>query len=332
MLTGRDFETMGKVAAERYVTSKKPLNDTITKIAEHYGLNNEQISRVVESANVETYLKLNKVQDDKYIEFPPAEQTKIASALTFEAEKTAVAFEESLLLDKVAKDVYSIGELDEDAERIEESEKLRLEKVAKSLQRLIGDRLEEVDTVFTRESENLYKLVKQASLESGSFGIVKQAMLATSEEPSVPLIIDAFKFKLEKEGAAIDFSDVDKPHGILNKDHPLVTSLAKMSALKEDYIKLKAAQAELDKEAGVGITSLKYIGDILKSIAGLTGTVVGAGLRSAATKPGLAVLGTAAALGGAYKIGKTSGRTESSKVNAKVNPEYVQRTKNLKPL
>jgi replication initiation and membrane attachment protein DnaB len=90
MFTGKDFENMGKAAAREYVNSNKPLNVSITKIAEHYGLNPMQVARVVEQANVETYLALNKASEDKYIEFEPADLTKISANLKTSNEKRAV--------------------------------------------------------------------------------------------------------------------------------------------------------------------------------------------------------------------------------------------------
>jgi hypothetical protein len=170
--------------------------------------------------------------------------------------------------------------------------------------------LAELDENFSRESENLYKLVKQASLETGNFGLVKCAMLEASSNPVTNLILDAFKAKLKKEAARINFDDVERPKGVLNKNHPLVVSLTKLNELREEYLKVK----EFKKEAILGRNLsklLKAIGQtggyslaVVKDIA--KGLVTGAARHPAITG------GVAAGVGG-IAVGKKRGRAEAYK-------------------
>lgn len=330
MFTGKDFENMGKVAASEYVTSNKDLTETITKIAAHYGLNSAQIARVVEQANVETYLKLDKATDDKYIEFTPADATKIASALNFTIEKDAALIGDYEMI-KTSEDYSVLSSFtDDEIERAKQGDAAMLKKAAKGVKKLIDERLEEIDTNFNRQSELLYNNVKQAALETGQFHIVKQAMLQAVSDSATEMIIDAFEFKLKKEGARINFEEVEKQAGLLNKDHPLVKSLIKLSVLKDEYVELRSIKGELEKDAGAVWNVVKSLGGVGMFVGKLgAGVIQGAG-KFAVEHPG-AVAGGAAAVG-IYNIGKAKGRNESSKANVKVNQENVQRATNLKPL
>jgi len=247
MFTDKDFENMGKAAAAEYISSNKSLNTTIVKMAEEYGLNPAQLARVVEQANVETYLKLNNIAEDKYIEFEPADPKVISSKLNFESIKTASTFEDIELPEEY--NLVSPASKDE-ADRIFLSKEASLKKAIKSSEGALSGKLEEVDELFSRESENLYKLVKQASLETGSFGLVKHAMVYSTTDRMVNIITDVYKTRLQKEAQGkVNFDDVEKPNGVLNKEHPIVKSLAKMAALSEKYIVLKGLQKELYKAA-----------------------------------------------------------------------------------
>jgi|SaaInlV_200m_DNA_2_1039689.scaffolds.fasta_scaffold00687_13 hypothetical protein len=86
MITSFDLDSFGKQAAENYVSSDVSLNDTITKIAEDNGLSVQQITRVVEAANVETYLSLLKTAKDKYVEFDVATANDVHTSVTKVAE------------------------------------------------------------------------------------------------------------------------------------------------------------------------------------------------------------------------------------------------------
>jgi hypothetical protein len=329
MLTGKDFENMGKAAAGEYINAGKPLNDTITKIAEHYGLNQTQVARVVEQANVETYIKLNGASDNKYIEFQPASSKEVADKLSYNLKKEASIAED---FDKISLDVeYSINSpaLPEDTERLNKAEDSIEKKAFKALTASIEKRLLEVDESFSRESDNLYKLVKQASLEAGNFGIVKQAMIKAVPDKTTNVFINVYEDKLKKEACRLDFNDVEAPKGVLNKNHPLVKSLVKLSLLKEEYVNLNS----LLKEAAGASNASKLLKSLVTS--GGYSLAVAKDIISGATKGVMKHkhLGTAAITGtAALAIGRAKGRSEVSKANIGQNDEYILRGKANKPL
>ena len=257
MLTSKDYENMGKEAAAELVSSNKPLNETITKLAESYGLNTEQTARVIEHANVETYLKLNKVSDDKYIEFDPADPVKIASALNYTIKK------EAALLDTfndiaISEDFIKTSSVSlKQEETINKAEEKLLKKAEKEVRNSLTSKLEEIDESFRREDEKLYSLVKQASLELGNFGMVKEAMVQADQEGISKILVNIYETKLKKEAAArVNFEDTNT-RGTLNTDHPIVKSLQKLAIFKEEYIEVKNQKDELEKAAMGGMTAFK---------------------------------------------------------------------------
>jgi hypothetical protein len=330
MLLSNDFETFGKTAASEYVGNNVPLDETIIKLAEHYGLNSEQVARVVEHANIETYLKLNKAADDKYIEYDPADPIKIASALNFKAEKTAALTSDytNIFPDESYSTLYKYSE--EDLTRLQTAEEKELDHAIKTAKLAIVKRLEEVDELFARESENLYKQVKQASLESGNFGRVKQAMLIAVPGNTTQLISDAYKIRLQKEAAFINFDDGEQPTGMLNHNHPVVESLVKLSVLKDEYITLNELYGEFEKDAS---KKTEFVASTVKAVGKAfpaVGELVGEALTTFKKVPSLLVGVGAGAAG--VGIGRTAGTQEALKTNVKRSPAYVQRAKAIRPL
>ncbi|MBC8550369.1 MAG: hypothetical protein H8D23_12060 [Candidatus Brocadiales bacterium] len=331
MFTGKDFENMGKAAANEYVSDNKPLNTSITKIAEHYGLNTAQVARVVEQANVETYLKLNNASENKYTEFDPANSEKIASSLKFNVEKTAAL--NSDYDDIIPPEEFEIisGMSDNEIEALEKSDELFVKRAFKHINAALESRLEEVDESFSRESTTLYNLVKQAALETGQFDLVKQAMVTAVPDASTALIADAYAVKLKKEAARVNFDEVAPVKGMLNNEHPVVKSLVKMAILKEEYLTLKSLQKEAagptGRSLGRLLKSLGQTGKATAEVAGETAKGIASGvLRHKA----LAASGITGIAG--IQLGKAKGRTMASKANVRFSKAYVERGKNLKPL
>ena len=335
MFTGKDFEIFGKVAASKYINGNIPLDKTITKLAGHYGLNSEQITRVVEHANIETYLKLNKVAENKYIEFETANPTKIASSLSFDVQKKAALLDDYVTLD-IDENLSSISKYDkDDLERLSKSETKILEKKANDLKQTVNKKLEELDENFSRGSEKLYKLIKQAALELGEFDIVKQAMLLAVPGGMTGLIVGAYETRLKKEASSkINFTEIEKSAGKLNTEHPIVKQLLKLSILKEEYQSFLQLKQILEKNAAIpGLpTLLAGTGQLLKGTGQISIEALRTLGKTMTKAPWLAALAGGAVVG--TTIGKAKGRQESSKTNVRMNKGnmYVQRAKNLKPL
>lgn len=82
-LSPADLETMGKRAADMFVSSGIPLNDSICKLAKEYpSISTHQVRRVVEHANTETFQRLfEKQASERYVEFPVADPAVVLRSL-----------------------------------------------------------------------------------------------------------------------------------------------------------------------------------------------------------------------------------------------------------
>tara|TARA_Y100000310_G_scaffold12637_1_gene13046 strand:- start:3773 stop:4933 length:1161 start_codon:yes stop_codon:yes gene_type:complete len=90
-LSASELRHMGKQAAVRYVQNETPLNDSIAELAKEGGLNLEQIKRVSEYANNDTFATMFKLGFAKNITFPMADATAVSQLIHAPKEKTASA-------------------------------------------------------------------------------------------------------------------------------------------------------------------------------------------------------------------------------------------------
>lgn len=77
MYNASDLYSLGKAISKSYINGSADLTGSLQKTAARLGLNENQVQRVAETANVETYVSLLKTADDKYINFDLADASKI---------------------------------------------------------------------------------------------------------------------------------------------------------------------------------------------------------------------------------------------------------------
>ncbi|MAP23588.1 MAG: hypothetical protein CL582_21885 [Alteromonadaceae bacterium] len=88
-VSSSELRHMGKQAAVRYVQQETPLNDSVAEFAKKSGLNLEQIKRVSEHANNDTFSTMFKLGFAKNITFPMADASAVSQILQAPKEKTA---------------------------------------------------------------------------------------------------------------------------------------------------------------------------------------------------------------------------------------------------
>lgn len=125
MGSGRKYQKLGDQASEKFLKEGVDLNEEIQKIANDNDLNSHEVQRVVEHANVNTFLSQFKEADDKTFGFdvakpdvidPPAETTtKESSSSMSEDYKTPPELTESDKFEKKAgtRAFHKEAELDE---------------------------------------------------------------------------------------------------------------------------------------------------------------------------------------------------------------------------
>ena len=80
-----DLDNFGKRIASDFISDNVNMTSALHKVASTHGLNKQQINRVAETANVESYLSLMKTANDKYLSFPVADATLVNTSLTKKA-------------------------------------------------------------------------------------------------------------------------------------------------------------------------------------------------------------------------------------------------------
>ena len=85
-----ELKNFAKTAASMYVEGEKPLNDTLTKIAQEESLVPDQLRYVVQEANKESWARLFRMNKEAAYEFPVADADKILSNLQDNYSPTVV--------------------------------------------------------------------------------------------------------------------------------------------------------------------------------------------------------------------------------------------------
>lgn len=90
MYKASELNDLGKQLATSYLQDGKNLTDHLQKVATDRGLTKQQVDRVAEVANVETYLNLMKTAENSYIEFDVADPLNIKVEKNVEKSATVV--------------------------------------------------------------------------------------------------------------------------------------------------------------------------------------------------------------------------------------------------
>lgn len=318
-MTNEQIEYFGKEAAKTYLEEGVELNSTITKLAEEHALNKHEIDRIVEAANTNTYLSIFNNIEDKYVEFPVADAEKVAESLSPESETNNY-------LDYDTPPEKEIEEVQifpvEDAEKVSSvqanpysSENLQLHQRMKYAEQQLIDKLSLSENAFSEESENLYRLVKQAVLEGTCFGHIKSAMEQHSPGKYVEIFTEKTSERLKNEDRRIDLSDTNEKLGTVNENNEIIKKLNTIHAITE----------EVD-EANEKLASLG--GLALKQLARAPGALFNTAKGFARAHPGLALGGAATATVGtglfAGKLAKDKAELELSAIRS-IPEKYKKR-------
>lgn len=88
MKNKKELEILGNQLSTDYVNSNVDLTDGLRKIATVNNLNRQQIKRVAEVANIDTYLKLANIAEDGYVEFNIANADAVIEEFDKQAEES----------------------------------------------------------------------------------------------------------------------------------------------------------------------------------------------------------------------------------------------------
>lgn len=201
-VNSEQYGLWGKTAAKRYLEDGVPLNTTIQKIASEESLNANEISRVCEMANLETYANMLKTSSphDKSFEFPVADKAAIVSS---GGEKTAMPNIFTTDFDRpLDKDLTKVAGLDifeafgvSGIEKVAE-DGARAEGLLQKLERLAELEKDKIAMNLEKSVETAEKFVaqmKQELLKGKSFDEVQAAVYAKAEQAKDPAHADRLR-------------------------------------------------------------------------------------------------------------------------------------------
>lgn len=320
MITTFDLESFGKQAAANYVSDGVEMNASILKLADDHNLNLQQIHRVVESANVDTYLQMIKTSEDKYVDFPLADAKMVYTKLTKTADTSATSSsndyesapvktaEVSLFpgieatLEKTATMTTPYAEIKKEASRIE------------GLCRYIANESERLRYEFQEDYDKVWDFTKQAILQGENvtniFEIIKVASPTYAD-----YIIEDFTEFIDETMPKIDIQKEATYKGIINPKSGLYKLGENLEYLGDRFNKVAGAfvtftekYEDLRKQASV-------LGGLKKLIVGGGETAFGAtkNIGKAISKNPKLIL--AGLVGTAlYGMGKSKGRRQQGDI------------------
>jgi hypothetical protein len=272
-----DVETWSKAVAKEYLTTGKPMNESIEKLASDQGLNKDQVSRVVEAANTEVYVQMFNQTPDKYVQYAPADTEKIAEKL-FGTEKVSEVSDSDYQepptnipeLD-ITTPLTKIAEVEPD--NVTNTEALHEYYKLAALDTRLAQSLDEVEMHYQQDAAILYSMIKQAVLSGTSFGNLERALTSLYEDQVVKINVAEAQEKLAQEifPRKLDMSVSNV--GTVNTENPLVKQAGLLLKHAADFKNLKAKRAEIREKAKTH-TKEGTVANVLKGVA--AGTVIGA--------------------------------------------------------
>jgi hypothetical protein len=304
MKTAIELIRMGRDIADNYIKDNTPLTSSLIKVASLHGLNQQEITRVAEAANIDTYLKVIERTDDKYVEFPLADAEEAFKSLnvkTASTENSSDDYEDIKKENTFSFAYYKPFEKKAHGEEVLIIPADPMSGLKKQAQRLKGT-IEFIENNYydefsrlTQLVDKVQNLVKQAFLSGITFNdlsnIIKTAAPLASEQ-----LIDSFKTKLAKGSPYADFGkkaehaveDIDTTTELytsLVKINTLVETLQKYAELHTEYVdnyNLIAKENKLGFQKGANLaTEVMRAYPKSTAVAGLTiGAGVFAGYRA----------------------------------------------------
>lgn len=320
-ITSFDIQSWARQASEEYLKNKDntSLNAELTKTAQTNALNKQQIDRLVERANAATYITLlnDAKGDDRYIEFPVADSTKIAQKLDFHESPVDIMDDyrtppTSPNLDSVKLAELFPGVEEKEEEKLSEQERYLIKQAALGRYDEVSNLKSEIAVIFDIESDKFIEAVKQASMRPETCFEQVSDVVNTFNESGVvaPLVKEAYIRLAEIHKNRKSFtSDLDVSE--LQKSATYLQTTIKAYKNLDDATEDLVKDAAANKAWGLmGQMSSK----LFKGISHVAQKASRSRLAMGALLGGGAIAG-GAALGGAYGYGKEVAQQEGSPLN-----------------
>lgn len=325
MKNASELLQLGKNIASAYLQNGDDLTESLTKVAVANSLTKEEISRVAEQANVETYLGLVNKTPDHYVQFDLANATnsfyKAASILNVKVDTDTVDSYDDLPEQPFSFSMYKQKSSGTEILTKEASATVMIESEISDLKDRINILQNEVlvkKAEISRDRDKSAEMMKQAILSGINFNNITN--LVKLAAPSLgEVIIEDFKKDFIAECPFIDLEKVAETNLIPSKTSDLFQKLAQLDStyrnMTEDINMLSEKVDRVNR-----LIEDNNAGDLVK-LSGVVKELVDFGVKHP-------VLATATpALAGGYILGKKSKKTETNYLT-RANVEQALLNKN----
>lgn len=191
-----ELQQIGKELSKEFLENGTPLTEGLQKVASESGLNNNQIQRVAESANVETYLTMLNKNNGGYIEFDVANPQQVKTA-SVEKENPWEGFSGEYRVAPVSEDwmnqLFAIEDEEKTASLNDPAQERKDIYRLRDTVQLAENRLQEGLLDIEETTEKIAHLVTQYQRS----GDATESQLATVISSAAPYITDVLEDVME---------------------------------------------------------------------------------------------------------------------------------------
>jgi len=277
--TSEHLKLLGKRAANLYISKEAgSLTEAVHQVVGDNDLSREQISRVSEMANQETWRSLFVEQDDRSVNFEPADAATVIGALATRPEQAQIDRLDDLdySLDvpgpELNKDVdwENLFGVKKDSPEYEalnpaRAEEVAVEKVASALDVSRSD-IDNAASLLADAAEEFYKLAKQAYLQDdiGILQISKAAAVVMEDSGFARDVMQKVAARLESEG--VKFNNTEELRKVahplvVNHEHPLAQAAVNLERSAFAYY---SADIEFEKLSSAHQKATRVLRDKLR--------------------------------------------------------------------
>lgn len=235
-----DYKGLGNEATKRYFErmddkeGKKVLEEIIADIAKREQLNNEEIARVCQYANVKVFLRLYKATNDKTVEFEVAEPKNVIESYSgpLSEPKEDLSFDES----------YYIIEDKEDKEPEDETKTVDL-KGLKELARKLKDERDGLEIKLMEKKPLILKILSSKLRRNNPKLVTYTAKTAGAPEE----ILKEASVKAGMEDVP-SVDSIEKGSPLVDTNKGFLQKVAHYGKMKSRFLEL---EDKLEKLAGI---------------------------------------------------------------------------------
>lgn len=273
------LKILGKRAAGLYATKEADsLTEAVASVVEEEGsLNRDQVSRIAEMANQETWRSLFVENQDPKVQFAPADATEVIGAMAEKPEEMDPSGLQYLeyLQDPVGEEpsgdlaaAFGLTDVEEPPSiNPVRGEEIAVEKTASAVD-VSRYSVDNAASLLAAAGEKLYGLVKRAHLDD-ELGIlqISRAVAASVEDPQFATsVMQQIGTRLEREGVRFNQKEELKKVAhtlVVNPDHPLVSAAAELE--RAAYAFYSSSESH-EKLAATHRKASKYLRDKMRAM------------------------------------------------------------------